>query len=89
MASIVQLLIKHLEELSSMIRQDDVSFISQNNKCRLLFGLVAAFKQSPPLMHDKYKLSLPDRLGNGFVAHAYTLGVCRQIHRNGLGNRRC
>ena len=41
--------IRHLEELSSMLGLDEVCFISQDDKCRVLIGLITANKQSPLL----------------------------------------
>ena len=52
--------IKHLEEKSSILRPNEVYFISQDDKARVSIGLTAANKQSPLLMHVEYRVSLPD-----------------------------
>lgn len=52
--------IRHLEELSSFLGPNAVSFISQDDKARVPIGITAANKQSPMIMHVDYRVTLPD-----------------------------
>jgi len=72
-----------------MLGPDEVCFISQDDKCRVPIGLVAANKQSPLLMHVEYKVSLPDHDWVVAARHKLIPSVYAgiEIHRNGLGNR--
>ncbi|XP_039438893.2 uncharacterized protein LOC120420048 [Culex pipiens pallens] len=79
--------IRSLEELSSLLGPEEVAFLSQDDKARVVIGLTAANKQSPFLMHIEYRVKLPDH--NWVVAQRHklipsvTAGII--IKKNGLG----
>lgn len=52
--------LSNLEELSSILGPREVTFHSQDDKCRVALGIPAASKQAPILMHADYKVRLPD-----------------------------
>ncbi|GBL99358.1 hypothetical protein AVEN_206775-1 [Araneus ventricosus] len=79
--------IKRLEELSSFLGPLEVCFISQDDKARVPIGLTAANKQSPLIMHVKYKVSLPDHNWVVAARHKLILSVYAgiDIQKDGLG----
>lgn len=52
--------INMLEQLASILGQNEVCFLSQDDKARVVMGLTAATKQAPILMHVEYRVTLPD-----------------------------
>ena len=52
--------IRYLEELAGLLGPEEVSFLSQDDKCKVPIGLTAANKQAPLLMHLDYLITLPD-----------------------------
>uniref|UniRef100_A0A914DJC8 C2H2-type domain-containing protein n=1 Tax=Acrobeloides nanus TaxID=290746 RepID=A0A914DJC8_9BILA len=52
--------IKHLRDLASMMGQECVFFMSQDDKARIPLGISAANKQSRIVMHMQYRVKLPD-----------------------------
>ncbi|XP_065667542.1 uncharacterized protein LOC136087861 [Hydra vulgaris] len=52
--------IKYVEEVCSILGPDEVCFINQDDKVRVLIGITAAKKQAPLLMHLGYRVTLPD-----------------------------
>lgn len=83
--------IKFLEEIASLLGPDEVAFLSQDDKARVVMGLAAANKQSPILMHVEYQVKLPDH--DWVVANRHKLipsvyaGI--DFEQNGLGNPQC
>lgn len=79
--------IRSLEQIASLVGPDEVAFLSQDDKARVVIGLTAANKQAPMLMHVEYKVTLPDH--DWVVAQRHklipsvTAGI--EIKRNGLG----
>lgn len=73
--------------MASLLGSNEVAFLSQDDKARVVIGLAAATKQSPILMHVEYKITLPDH--DWVVANKHKLipsvyaGI--DIKRNGLG----
>ena len=63
--------ISNIEELASILGPQEVSFHSQDDKCRVALGITAATKQAPLLMHADYKVMLPDH--DFVVAKAHKL----------------
>ena len=63
--------ISNIEELASILGPQEVSFHSQDDKCRVALGITAATKQAPLLMHTEYKIKLPDH--DFVVAKAHKL----------------
>ena len=49
-----------LEEIASILGPEEVTFHSQDDKCRVAIGLTVAKKQAPLLMHMEYRVILPD-----------------------------
>ena len=52
--------IGYLEELAGLLGPEEVSFLSQDDKCKVPIGLTAASKLAPMLMHLDYLVALPD-----------------------------
>ena len=52
--------ISYLEELSSALGPEEVTFHSQDDKARVPIGITAAQKQSPLLLSMEYKVTLSD-----------------------------
>ena len=52
--------VRNVDSLSSMLGPKQVAYISQDDKARVAIGVTAAHKQSPILMHTKYRVKLPD-----------------------------
>ena len=52
--------IRALEDLSSLLGPNEVSFLSIDAKARVPLGITAASKQTPMVMHLEYKIKLPD-----------------------------
>ena len=53
-------LLNVLEELAGLLGPGDVTFYSQDDKAKVLIGLLAASKQPPLSIHMEYKVTLPD-----------------------------
>uniref|UniRef100_A0A182W925 Uncharacterized protein n=1 Tax=Anopheles minimus TaxID=112268 RepID=A0A182W925_9DIPT len=49
-----------LEEMSSLLGPNEVTFLSQDDKARVAIGVIAANKQAPLLIHMQYRVTLPD-----------------------------
>lgn len=52
--------IRGIEEISSILGDSEVCFLSIDAKARVPIGITAANKQAPFLMHVEYKVKLPD-----------------------------
>ena len=52
--------ISNLEEVAPILGPREVTFHSQDDKCRVALGIPVASKQTPLLMHADYKVKLPD-----------------------------
>lgn len=52
--------IRSLESLASLLGQQQVFVLSQDDKARVPIGLPAVKSQSPLLMHMEYRILLPD-----------------------------
>ena len=57
--------LNNLEETDTTLGSEEVTFHSQEDKCRVVIGLTAAKKQAPLLMHMECRVTLPD---HDFVA---------------------
>lgn len=77
--------IRRLEEISSLLGPNEVAFLSQDDKAKIVIGITAAHKQAPLLMHLEYKVSLPDH--NWVIIHKLIPSIYAiiNIKPNGLG----
>ena len=53
--------VKHARELASLFSDENVFFLSADDKARVLLGLPVLKKQTAILMHLDYRVKLPDR----------------------------
>lgn len=81
--------INYLEEIASLLGSQSVSFISQDDKARVPIGETAANKQSPLLMHVKYRVKLADHDWVGGSRHTLIPSVYAGIviKETGHGNK--
>ncbi|XP_065676009.1 uncharacterized protein LOC136092190 [Hydra vulgaris] len=61
--------IKYVEEVRSILGPDEVCFFSQDDKTKVPFGITAAKKQAPLLMHLEHRVTLPDHDWVGVANH--------------------
>ena len=52
--------VKHVRELASLFSDENVFFLSADDKARVPLGLPVSKKQTAILMHLEYKVTLPD-----------------------------
>jgi hypothetical protein len=52
--------INNIEQIASILGPKEVTFQSQDDKCRVAIGITAAKKQAPLLIHMEYCITLPD-----------------------------
>ena len=52
--------INALEEITALLGNEEVTFLSQDAKARVPIGITAANKQAPLVMHLEYQVRLPD-----------------------------
>ena len=64
----------YLEELAGLPGPEEVSFLSQDDKCKVPIGLTAANKQAPLLMHLDYLIALPEHDDVIALQHNLTIG---------------